>query len=221
MTVRIVTPPATEPVTLAEAKTHLRLEETRDDSYVTTLIVAARQYIEKVCWRGLISQSLQLIRPSFRGTDNYEVSADFVAGFPQPLPVEGSRFQPYLELPQGHLAASPNVSVLYLDENGAEQTLSSSAYIVESRPNDNGRLWLNVNGGYSWPNTLDRFDAVKVNYTVGWADASSVPAPIKQALLLLVSQLYEYRSPQVTGTIVASLEFSINALLSPYRLVRI
>lgn len=37
----------TEPITLAEAKAHLRVEHDADDAYISALITAARQYCEE------------------------------------------------------------------------------------------------------------------------------------------------------------------------------
>lgn len=224
MYVTTVTAPAVEPVTLAEAKSHLRLEESSDDVYVQTLIQAARQHIEKVCWRGLLQQSLQMTRGSFRGDDKFEQLPDYATvsqQFPYACSSEFSRFMPYLELPGGHLAETPAVVVTYLDANGTLQTLAPSAYLTQSAEGQTGKLWLNQSAGYSWPDTMARFDAVKVNYTIGWLNPSKLPQPLKQAVLLLVSQMYEYRTPEVTGTIATTLEFTIDALTSPYRFVRL
>jgi uncharacterized phiE125 gp8 family phage protein len=52
----LTTPPATEPVTLAEAKAHLRVMHNDDDAYISTLIKTARQTIEAQTGLGLISQ---------------------------------------------------------------------------------------------------------------------------------------------------------------------
>lgn len=222
MTVRLVTAPTLEPLTLAEAKNHLRLEESFDDTTVMALITAARQYIEKVCWRGLLVQQWELARPSFRGEDKNEELQPYVAGTPEPYPSQSNRFQPYLELPKGHLSETPAVVITYLDPTGASQTLSPSAYVIEGGgvggiDTQCGRIWLNTAGGYSWPDVLSRFDAVKVNYKVGWETADKVPGPLKQALLLLISQMYEYRSPELTLQ-TFPLKFAVDNLIAPYQL---
>jgi uncharacterized phiE125 gp8 family phage protein len=186
---RVVTPPASEPVTLAEAKAHLRLEGDEDDAYVTALIQAARQHVEEVCWRGVVAQTREVVLDAFP-------CGDAVA------------------LPGGNLGAIS--SVVYVDADGEEQTLGAGVYEADavSVP---GRLLLSYNE--TWPGTRSQWNAVRVRYTVGWAVAD-VPAPVKHAVLLLVAHLYEQRTPEITGTIVAKVAFAVDALLSPYRLVR-
>lgn len=179
MLTRLITPPAEEPVTLAEAKAHLRLEHDLDDAYVTQLIVAARQYVEKICWRALVSQTWELVLNEFPVSD-------------------------YIELPKGELRSI--TSVTYVDANGATQTWDAANYEVDSVTIP-GRIRL----GYllSWPSgSRTVWNAVTIRYVVGWANAAAVPAPIKQAVLLLVSQLYEHRTPEVLGTIVSPVAFS-------------
>ena len=60
MPLELVTPPATEPVTLTEAKLHLKLDTGDDDTLVTTLITAARARAEWHTGRALITQSWTL-----------------------------------------------------------------------------------------------------------------------------------------------------------------
>lgn len=225
MPARLVTPPSTEPITLLEAKKHLRLEHSLDDEYVTGLILVARQFIERICWRALIQQTWEITLPSFRGADRYELTPEWQPSSPSQfdnswlIGARGYRFRPYLELDRGHLADTPNVVVTYYDDTNTLVTLSPSTYLVTGALDDTrfGRLWLNEVGGYSWPSTASRPDAVRVSAAYGYANADKIPEPIKHAIKLLVSQLYEHRTPQVTGTIVASIDFTIDSLIAPYR----
>lgn len=54
---RLVTPPASEPVTLASAKLFLRIEHTADDEAVTRAITAARQAAEQYLKVALLPQT--------------------------------------------------------------------------------------------------------------------------------------------------------------------
>ena len=200
MPVRLTSQPATEPVTLAEAKAHLRLDDALDDSDVTRLIRAAREYVEQVCWRGLITQTYEAVLDGFRGEDTLELGSRGGGGMGQ---------LEHLELPFGQLQSV--TSVQYVDANGVQQTLAASEYSVDtvSVP---GRL--RPAYGKAWPSTRSQWDAVRITYVVGWANAEAVPAPIKQALLLCLAEMYEKRTPAPTGS------STVDALLSAYRLVR-
>jgi uncharacterized phiE125 gp8 family phage protein len=52
--------PATEPVTLTEAKAHLGVTITDDDARITALIVAARMQAEQITRRAFITQTWQV-----------------------------------------------------------------------------------------------------------------------------------------------------------------
>ncbi|WP_257098730.1 head-tail connector protein [Pseudovibrio flavus] len=60
MSTLLLTPPATEPVTLADVHMHLRLSHTHEDGLLTTLIKAARQQVEQKTGRALIAQKWRL-----------------------------------------------------------------------------------------------------------------------------------------------------------------
>lgn len=230
MPVRLVTGPAEEPLTLQQAKDHLRLETDLDDDYLESLLIpAARQYLERVCWRGFLLQTWELTLPGFRGEDRLDLAPDWrspVGAFADNwlgiTSTTAFRFNPYLELIRGHLANTPNVSIVYLDAAGAPQTLSASAYLLQNIGNDSmvGRVWLNELAGFAWPDTARRFDAVKVTYTVGWDGADSVPAPLKQAMLIVLAQMYEHRTPEIDGRL-SEAEFTSSALIAPYRFLRL
>jgi uncharacterized phiE125 gp8 family phage protein len=54
---RLVTAPATEPLTLNEVKLYLRVDDTTEDDLITSLITAARGLVEGHTWMPLISQT--------------------------------------------------------------------------------------------------------------------------------------------------------------------
>jgi hypothetical protein len=134
-------------------------------------------------------QTWELQLGGFRGPDRLDMTPDWRSSTPSfvgPMSLANwtrgdvrGRFEPYLELPRGHLASSPNVTITYLDANGASQPLASSVYRAEGAGNDEmeGRIWLAR--GQQWPATDSQFDAVKVQYQVGWDSADQVPAPIR------------------------------------------
>lgn len=207
MPIRVVTPPATEPLSLEEAKAHLRLEQSADDAYVTTLIKAAREYVEQVCWRGLVTQTLEVTMDRFPDSALGSGVSGMNVGWSD---WQKSKF----ELPFGKLVTL--TSVKYLDVNGVEQTMPSSDYTV-----DDVSIPAKVYLGYNkvWPNTRPQWDAVRVRYDVGQA-VNVLPSALKQAMLLLISQMYEFRTPEVTGTIISSVQFAFDSLVQPYRLIR-
>lgn len=57
MRVTVVTPPATEPITTAEAKAFLRVEHAEDDALIGALIAAAREAVERHTARALLTQT--------------------------------------------------------------------------------------------------------------------------------------------------------------------
>lgn len=65
MTLRLITPPAVEPVTLAEAKAHLRVTHAGDDALITALVSAAREQCEHILGRALIEQTWELTLDAF------------------------------------------------------------------------------------------------------------------------------------------------------------
>lgn len=68
-----------------------------------------------------------------------------------------------------------------------------------------------------YPTTYDySLTPVVVSFTAGY---TTMPAPVLQAIRLLVAHMYENRQEEVTGTITTRLKFGLEALLNPYRII--
>jgi len=188
MGLRLVTPPAEEPVSLTEAKAHLRVDGSDDDDLITGLVKAARAYIEEHCRRALVTQTWDLeldAWPSGR-----------VIYIPRP------RLQSVM-------------SISYTDANGVTAEVSAGDYIVDSA-SEPGRVVLRSSA--NWPVAeLQAAAGVVVRFVAGYGAAGDVPQPIKQAMLLLTGHWYENRETIVVGTVQARLEFTVAALVGPYR----
>ena len=69
----LVTAPAIEPVSLAEAKAFLRIEHDDDDDVIAALIAGARIYVEAQTRRALMTQSWRLTRDAWPQTGRIAV----------------------------------------------------------------------------------------------------------------------------------------------------
>jgi uncharacterized phiE125 gp8 family phage protein len=189
----------TEPITLDEAREHLRLDPYGsppvhpDDDYVTALITAARTWTEEYLRRALATKTIEIVYDSFYDID--------------------------LALP---LAPVQSVtSVEYIDRDGATQTLATTVYGVDTFAN---KLYLKYN--QQWPEIQDTVNPVIVTAVVGYTNGESpdtypFPAPIKSALNLIIANLYENRQQDQVGTTrisFNSLPMGVYSLLQPYRL---
>ncbi len=74
MSAILIDPPAIEPVTLAEAKAHLRLTGTDDDDYVAAMITAARIQVESATRRVLVDQTWRIYRDDWPIDGRIELS---------------------------------------------------------------------------------------------------------------------------------------------------
>lgn len=195
---------------MAEAKAHLKVEVSDDDTLITAIIVAARQWAEGYLNRALITQTLRLSLPGFPGEGRWDPNPES-----QQSLVDG-----VIELPMPSLQAVS--SIQYVDTDGDTVTLDAGEYQVDTRrkPGRVAPAW-----GKSWPSTRDVFNAVSVSYTAGYGTAGSdVPACVRQAMLLMIGSMYEHREEIVKGTIIAELKLGMlpaaEALALPERIKR-
>lgn len=191
MGLTLVTAPAAEPLTTTEAKSHLRVDSSDDDTLIDAYVKAARQHIEEDLGRALITQ-----------TWDYTLDA---------FPSDGSAIQ----LPRPPLVSVTSIS--YVDTAGATQTVTSSDYIVNTGKRK-GEITLAY--GAAWPVTRRQASAVTIRFVAGYGAASAVPAPIATALRLVVGDLYANREASIIGTIHTD-NPAVASLLGPYRLVEL
>lgn len=179
-----VSGPFAEPVSLEEAKLHLRVDDdlTADDELIETLISAAREYCEECLGQSFVTQTWKLFLDCFPSWE--------------------------IELPRSPLASVTHVK--YLDTAGVQQTMSSSLYLVDaaSKPGRIQPIW----SGF-WPTALYQTNSVEIQFVTGVALAN-VPARVKQAMKLLVGHWYANRESVIVGATSTKIEQTVDALLS-------
>lgn len=203
---KLLTAPASEPVTRDEAKAHLRIESavTTDDSLIDGLITAARQWVESYIGKALITQTWQV---AYDGGALDDLFLQDSAAYAYP--------QRAISLPIGPNASS--VSVTTYDDSDSATVFSTSNYYVD-QISDPPRLVLR--NGASWPTPGRDGNGMIIQYTCGYGSAAAVPEAIKAAVKMLVAQMYEYRGEDEAATL-AQPSFAVKALLQPYCPVRL
>ncbi|MEN9903698.1 MAG: hypothetical protein RLZZ555_263 [Pseudomonadota bacterium] len=178
MTTTRITQPASEPITLAEAKAHLRLTHDDEDLLISSMISAARAACEDRLQRTLITSSWRLTLPAF---------------------------QPIIFLAMGDVQSV--TAVTYTDQDGATQTFSPSTYQL-GRSNGRpvlvpaaGQSWPDTQAGVIEAVSIDYVAGYG-------ASALNVPAPLKAWILLALGDLFENRQATSIGNTVNPLPFA-------------
>ena len=151
--------PASEPVTLTEAKAQCHIDGTDFDTELNIYLKAARVFVEEYTGTKLVSQTVVLRCSAF---------SDLCA-----LPIA----------PVASVSA-----IAYLDSAGTEQALSTDVYegvLYGLEPH----IRLKIN--QSWPSVRAASDAIRVTVSAGY---STVPEPIRAAILLMASAWNDSRS---------------------------
>lgn len=144
------------------------------DPYVTRLITAARERCEQVTWRQLVQATWDFYLDAFPSSERL------------------------IEVPKAPLSSVTHVK--YYDTGGTLQTLTvTTDYTVHAPAGPRcrrGRVALAY--GKSWPSTREIADAVVVRFIAGYgATAASVPAMLRQAMLIDMGTLHEHRDDAV------------------------
>lgn len=197
MTLRVVTAPAVQPVSLSEMKEHLRIDTTDEDVLIEALIEAAASYAENYTQRALVGQELELLLPCF--------PEDSIIRLPRP-PLASVEW------------------IKYIDLDGQLQTVDPATYQIDaySEPAEIKPEYLSW-----WPSDVRTYDfnPVQIRYIAGYAPigsplgdtAAGVPQGVKQWMKVRVAQLFEHREAIITGTIVAQIPRDfVDGLLDPF-----
>lgn len=113
MRLKLKTAPPVEPITLDEAKIHLKVDGSDDNALISALITTTRQLAERETKRAFITQTWQMY-------------LDYAP--------------PEIEIPKPPLQSITAITVI--DEAGAETVVSSTTYDVDASENSPGRVRL-------------------------------------------------------------------------------
>lgn len=177
------TAPEEEPVSLAEAKTQMRVDHSDEDDLFTEWISAARELVEYDTSRQYVTATWLLHRDKFPRRN-------------EPIRINKPPVQSV-------------ASITYYDADGDLQTFASSKYRLDDTTAP-GRIVL-VNGE-SWPVVeSSRPKAMTVEFVTGYGDESAVPKRVKQAIKLLVGHWNEHR--EAVGMVPAEIALAYSRII--------
>lgn len=193
----LVTAPASEPVTLAEAKAHAKIEIDDDDALIASLISTARERIEQATGRVLIEQEWKATLDAW------------------PAVAEGDRFR------RIGFAVRPVLSIDAVSVDGVALEADDwrgdgVGALARRRP----ELVVTTDADESEGEITS--DGVEIEFTAGYGDAGDVPASLVLAVKMMVTHYYEARgatSPQ--GIYHQLIPEGVQALIQPFVVLEI
>ena len=211
--VSVVGAESVDVVTTAQIKSNLRIAS-NDSTHDTQIeicrdasISVAKEYLQK----SLMNRTLKL------SLDNIPFSDSILPN------QEGITTGPFLEYRQRsvNLPFSPLVSVSSVktfDDSDNETTMASSRYYVDTASNY-GRVVLRT--GETWDDMLRVANAIEITYVAGYGSiATSVPAGIRQGIIVLASHYFENADMVIKGEGNSVIPTLVNSLWKPFRNTR-
>jgi uncharacterized phiE125 gp8 family phage protein len=181
--------PAVEPLSLAEAKAYLRVEHDDDDDVIAALIAGARVHVEAQTRRALITQSWRLVYDDWPQDGR-------IAVVPVPL-----RALIAARVWRGDgTTQAIDVAVFALDAASAPAVLSFHIGLLPAPGRAVGGVELDIEAGYG-------------------DEAADVPEPLRQAIRALVAHWYDNRALIAEDRSAAVMPQTVAALLAPYRVL--
>lgn len=154
--------------------TVIRLTATSvEDDLLTAIIQAARENVEDITRRALLTQTWDMYLDSFPAED-------------------------FIKIPFGNLQSVTHVK--YTDSDGTQTTMTvTTEYIVETNGEGIGRIVLPY--GVSWPSfTAYPSNPISIRFICGWTAAANIPSKIRTAIKLICADLYTNRQGQSAGS---------------------
>jgi uncharacterized phiE125 gp8 family phage protein len=194
MKLNLTSAPTVEPVTLEEAKAHLKVDSADDNALISAMITTARTFAEQYTRRAFITQTLELVLDA---------------------PPSGD-----LKIPRPPVQSVTKIETI--DEAGVKSEVSALTYMVELGTSSPGRIRLV--SGCTWPVHREFASFIVTFQAGYGAAAIAVPQPIRTAILQLVSELYENRGAGelLLGTQpTTNAQQMITVLLGPYKVFKL
>lgn len=203
----ITTAPSDEPLSSAETISYLRIDSGVDTTLIDGLIQAARFWAEDYTNRTLLNTVYTLSLDSVGYRDVPIKEGMYTGAYKVP-------YLNYIELPRSPVSAVAHVK--YYDDSDNVATWATSNYYVDTARVP-ARIVLRDSG--TWPTDLRNANGIEVQYTAGYGSArSTIPEPIRVAMLQYISHLYEHRGDdEGRGLNPPAL---VTSLLQPYVIMR-
>jgi uncharacterized phiE125 gp8 family phage protein len=198
MNIKILARGTAEPVTLVEAKLHLRVDLSDDDALITAMISAAREMVERYTSRTLIYTAYRLTM------DNWPYDIEL----PRSPAIEAAA-----NLVTGIAYITPRIR--YYDGDGNQQTMTYAAGDFEILLDNNPPLLVLPPSGI-WPVTypLQR-GAIEIDWIAGYGSASTgIPELLRLAIMMLVAHWYEHR--EAVGSFGSEVPLAVDSVLRLY-----
>ena len=198
MNLKVLARGTAEPVTLAEAKLHLRVDVADDDVLIGAMISAARDMVERYTSRTLIYTAYRMTMDMW--TWDIEL--------PRSPAVEAAA-----NLITGISYATPRIR--YWDNDYVQQTITYADDDFELLLDNNPPL-LVLPPSTIWPITapLQR-GAIEIDWIAGYGAASTgVPQLLRLAIMMLVAHWYEHR--EAVGSFGSEVPLAVDSVLRLY-----
>lgn len=180
----------TQIISTAELKSHLRITFSDDDLYISELEKAAVRRIEEFT---------NLFLGPTVGKQYGNTFEDLKILFKSP-----------------QLATPDFINKIYYFQNGAWVLLFPTEYqfIGGMKP---ARIY--KSDLFSNPATDNVFNAWYSHYKIGYAIPADVPSPLKQAIKIMVADMYENRQSVIVGKIVSEIPKTAQYLMNPFKIL--